>query len=326
MHNTNRLLDAYPGADGMKTGFICASGFNVVATATRGNKRLIAVVLGASSSTARAGKAAQMFERGFASNPLSWLMPSLGTVDALVPIAAAPPNLRDEICGKARHRPASDDDDSPSASTGDDPGGQRSFLLSSLRSPTPKASELMTSGLASPPIDVHVGPARKPGSPAAAMAATEPKRKSGAAAAAKPAPGAKPAAKPTAHAAVAPARGTDPAATASPAKPGPSEGTPAKPAATAKPPTGKPAVAKPAADKPAAIAKPAVTADKPKPTATLAPKPSDIAAKPKPTANPELKPSIAAEKPKPATPKPTVAAVKPKPAAPAPSAPRTEAQ
>jgi D-alanyl-D-alanine carboxypeptidase len=119
MPNTNRLLDAYPGTDGMKTGFICASGFNLVASATRGNKRLIAVVLGASSSTARAGKAAQMFERGFASNPLSWLMPSLGTVDTLVPIAVDPPNLREEICGKTHRRPGvDDDDDAPSASTG----------------------------------------------------------------------------------------------------------------------------------------------------------------------------------------------------------------
>ena len=119
MHNTNRLLDAYPGADGMKTGFICASGYNVVASATRGDKRLIAVVLGASSSAARAGRAAQMFERGFASGPLSWLTPSYGTVDSLVPIAADPPNLREEICGKARHRPAAeDDDDTATANTG----------------------------------------------------------------------------------------------------------------------------------------------------------------------------------------------------------------
>ena len=326
MANTNRMLDAYPGTDGMKTGFICASGFNLVASATRGNKRLIAVVLGAPSSAARAGKAAQMFERGFASNPLSWLMPSLGTVDALVPIAVDPPNLREEICGKTHRRPGvDDDDDAPSASTGNDPGGQRSFLLSSLRSPTPKASELMTSGLASPPIVVHVGPARKPGSPAAAMATTEPKHKSGAAAAAKPAPGAKPPAKPTVHAAVAPARGTEPAAVAPPARP--TDGTAAKPPAPAKPAVKpaavKPAAVKPAADKPTAD-KPA--ADKPKPTATLAPKPPGVAAKPKPAATPELKPSIAAEKPKPATPKPTVAAAKPKPAAPAPSTPRTEAQ
>ena len=41
IHNYNRLLDRYPGADGMKTGFICASGFNLVASATRNGRRLI---------------------------------------------------------------------------------------------------------------------------------------------------------------------------------------------------------------------------------------------------------------------------------------------
>ena len=40
VRNYNPLLGRYPGADGMKTGFICASGFNLVATATRGNKQL----------------------------------------------------------------------------------------------------------------------------------------------------------------------------------------------------------------------------------------------------------------------------------------------
>src|SRR5271156_6742433 len=40
VRNYNPLLGRYPGADGMKAGFICASGFNLVATATRGNKTL----------------------------------------------------------------------------------------------------------------------------------------------------------------------------------------------------------------------------------------------------------------------------------------------
>jgi len=288
MHNTNRLLDAYPGADGMKTGFICASGYNVVASATRGDKRLIAVVLGASSSAARTGRAAQMFERGFAASPLSWLMPSHGTVDALVPIAVDPPNLREEICGKAHHRPAAeDDDDTATANTGD------SFLLSNLRSPTPKGSALLTSGLASAPIDVHVGPAHKPGSPAAAMAATEPgKRKSGAAGAAKPTTAAaKPAAKPATHAAVAVPQRTDPAGAASSASVKPWPGDP-KPAPAAKT---------------AATAKPA--GDKPKATATLQPKPAGA-------------PKAAAAEPKPA-----MAGDKPKPAATSqPAPPRTEAQ
>jgi D-alanyl-D-alanine carboxypeptidase len=46
MRNYNTLIGRYDGADGMKTGFICASGFNLVASATRRGKRLIAVVLG----------------------------------------------------------------------------------------------------------------------------------------------------------------------------------------------------------------------------------------------------------------------------------------
>ena len=49
--NFNKLIGRYPGADGFKTGFICASGYNLVASATRNGKRLIAVVLGASSGT-----------------------------------------------------------------------------------------------------------------------------------------------------------------------------------------------------------------------------------------------------------------------------------
>ena len=34
IHNYNKLIDHYPGADGMKTGFICASGYNLIASAT----------------------------------------------------------------------------------------------------------------------------------------------------------------------------------------------------------------------------------------------------------------------------------------------------
>ena len=97
--------------DSMKTGFICASGFNVVATATRGDRKLIVVVFGSRSGAVRSEKAAQLFEKGFSSGGLSWLMPALGTVDALQPIAAAPPNLRDEMCGKNRKRPAAEDAD-----------------------------------------------------------------------------------------------------------------------------------------------------------------------------------------------------------------------
>ena len=57
--NYNTLIDRFPGIDGMKTGFICASGYNLVASATRNGRRLIAVVLGAHSGMDRAEKAAR---------------------------------------------------------------------------------------------------------------------------------------------------------------------------------------------------------------------------------------------------------------------------
>lgn len=65
IHNTNGLVGRYSGISGMKTGFTCASGFNVVATATRGGRTLIAVVLGAVSGAERTVKAAQLLDDGF---------------------------------------------------------------------------------------------------------------------------------------------------------------------------------------------------------------------------------------------------------------------
>ena len=135
MRNFNTLIGRYEGADGMKTGFICASGFNLVATASRNGKRLIAVVLGAPSSPYRAAKAAGLLERGFHRGPLSWLSPSLGTVNSLQPINAAPPDLRDEMCGPHRKRPAAED--------ADDDGEASSFMLSNLPPSTGKASALL---------------------------------------------------------------------------------------------------------------------------------------------------------------------------------------
>lgn len=116
MRNYNTLIGRYEGADGMKTGFICASGYNLVASATRNGKRLIAVVLGSPSSPYRAAKTAGLLERGFNRGALSWLAPSLGSVEALQPVNVAPPDLRNQMCGPHRKRPAAesadDDDDS----------------------------------------------------------------------------------------------------------------------------------------------------------------------------------------------------------------------
>ncbi|HKM88165.1 MAG TPA: serine hydrolase [Xanthobacteraceae bacterium] len=161
VRNYNKLLGRYPGADGMKTGFICASGFNLVATATRGGKQLIAVVLGAPSSAARAVKAAELLESGFTQNPLSWLTPAFGLVDKLAPINADPPNLHDEVCGRHRKRPAAEDEEDEAG--GENGGGLDtpfSALLSSLRAPTPKGAALLSDFGAVTPTVVYTGPTR----------------------------------------------------------------------------------------------------------------------------------------------------------------------
>jgi D-alanyl-D-alanine carboxypeptidase len=268
--NFNKLIGRYPGADGFKTGFICASGYNLVASATRNGKRLIAVVLGASSGQARAVRAAQLLERGFG-NGLGWLKPSLGTVDNLVPIDATPPNLRDEMCNGKRKRPATDEDADVVASNGSASTGEAAvtFFTAGLQPPLAKPADLLAAAAEpSEPVPVYTGPTKTGAALIAAVAAEAEKQASAKrgkkskiaakkpdAAAPKAEASAKPAAKPAAvrHANAKPETAAKP------------------PAAAERKPAAKPAVAQPAA------AKPAAAGDKP------APKPAkpNAAAKPK---------------------------------------------
>jgi D-alanyl-D-alanine carboxypeptidase len=164
IRNYNHLLDRYPGADGMKTGFICASGYNLVASATRNGRRLIAVILGAWSGGVRMQQAASLLESGFNGNGLSWLTPSLGTVDQLAPIDAQPPNLREEMCGGHRRKPPSEDNDETEeggAASAATAGSPNAFMLSSLKPSIGKfvlGPEVDTT----PPVVVYTGPAGHP--------------------------------------------------------------------------------------------------------------------------------------------------------------------
>lgn len=63
--NGNRLLGAFNGCDGMKTGYTKKSKYSLVATAHRGNAHLMSVVLGAENKDVRANVAAQMLNKGF---------------------------------------------------------------------------------------------------------------------------------------------------------------------------------------------------------------------------------------------------------------------
>ncbi len=107
MRNHNGLIGRYPGADGMKTGFICASGFNVVASARRDGRRLITVVLGSSSANERTLKAADLFDRGFAAGGAPFGAPTLEALHSSV--LASPPNMRPVICDRRGPLPGEDD-------------------------------------------------------------------------------------------------------------------------------------------------------------------------------------------------------------------------
>jgi D-alanyl-D-alanine carboxypeptidase len=93
--NYNLLVGRYPGADGMKTGFVCESGFNMIGSATRGGRTLVAVVLGDESAISRAETAARLLDQGFATPRPGWVtvsaLPAYGDTDS-------PNDMRDEIC------------------------------------------------------------------------------------------------------------------------------------------------------------------------------------------------------------------------------------
>ncbi|MDQ2094156.1 D-alanyl-D-alanine carboxypeptidase family protein [Rhodalgimonas zhirmunskyi] len=72
VYNTNRrLLAAYKGADGIKTGYTRAAGFNLVASAKRGDERIIATVFGGRSTASRNAKVAELLDLGFRRAPSS---------------------------------------------------------------------------------------------------------------------------------------------------------------------------------------------------------------------------------------------------------------
>ena len=73
VYNTNRrLLGSYRGADGIKTGYTRAAGYNLVASAERGGERIIATVFGGRSGTWRNARVAELLDMGFDRAPTRW--------------------------------------------------------------------------------------------------------------------------------------------------------------------------------------------------------------------------------------------------------------
>jgi D-alanyl-D-alanine carboxypeptidase len=155
--NHNGLLGRYPGADGMKTGFTCPAGFNVVASANHNGRRLIVVVLGAPSARTRNQEAADLFDRGFAMGGGN------GSPESLPSGSGAPPNMRADVClhRNAAALAAAEDDDIQAQAAAASAGraGMLPTPLAALLAPAVAHTELTNERIRFDPVPVYIGPA-----------------------------------------------------------------------------------------------------------------------------------------------------------------------
>lgn len=94
--NSNNLIGRFAGADGMKTGFICASGFNLVSSATRKGRTIIAVVLGADRIDQREALSAKLLNDGFSNQGTS--QTTLATLQPYGTKLNQITDIQDKIC------------------------------------------------------------------------------------------------------------------------------------------------------------------------------------------------------------------------------------
>src|SRR6202046_1615161 len=156
--NHNGLLGRYPGADGMKTGFTCPAGFNVVASANHSGRRLIVVVLGAPSARTRNQEAADLFDRGFATGGGS------GSLESL-PSGSGAPDPHANVClhrNAAALAAAEDDSIAQQAEAAAGSAGRNGVIptpLVALFAPVAVHTELTNERIRFDPVPVYIGPA-----------------------------------------------------------------------------------------------------------------------------------------------------------------------
>lgn len=125
--NTNELIRRFDGANGMKTGYTCPSGFNLMATATRNGRNLLAVVIGEPTVEARGDKTANLLAQGFATSATEALYIGQLRPNGFEPTQAV--NLRSTICTEAHWKAVTE---------ARAPSGKPAFKSPHLQAPTRK--------------------------------------------------------------------------------------------------------------------------------------------------------------------------------------------
>ena len=123
----NRLVEHFQGTDGIKTGYIAAAGYNLVTSTKRGDKRLVGVVLGATSSGARSAYMIRMLESKFAQAKAGQTVAALagsskGVINPVVAESAATPSIDEkaqlaDVAANAATDPSTDEDQADATPT-----------------------------------------------------------------------------------------------------------------------------------------------------------------------------------------------------------------
>jgi len=100
----NKLLKSMAGTDGMKTGFLCVSGFNIVVSVTRGDRQLVAVVMGSNSAKTRDARVAQLLERAFSNQSTSDTGANKLAKLSNGAVTKKPTNMRPVVCKPAKKK------------------------------------------------------------------------------------------------------------------------------------------------------------------------------------------------------------------------------
>lgn len=149
--NHNHLMETYSGMDGMKTGYVRQSGFNLVASAVRGRHRLIGVVLGGRSTQTRNAEMARLLDAGFVA---AQRLPALQ-----VATARAPGNAPDDVLRPLRQADVAgapvETGVSNAPGSEDDADGER-VIVAALASGGARQSQLVGEGDFDPAVSKNI--------------------------------------------------------------------------------------------------------------------------------------------------------------------------
>jgi D-alanyl-D-alanine carboxypeptidase len=187
VNNTNRrLLDGYRGADGIKTGYTRAAGFNLVASAERGGTRIIATVFGGASTVSRNQRVAELLDLGFKKAPARVALrkpvkpggnpgrgPSEGDIENQVAAAVASVNARPAAGKTIRLVTAVSSSLRPVARPG---SGEPAPVMVALKDDIKQALSEVVAQTAAVEVAAAQAPAPEPAPPPAVAAVSPPAR------------------------------------------------------------------------------------------------------------------------------------------------------